>query len=203
MNIMHINIIAAFLAIATVANAQSSPDIQLIRSKPSDDLVLTVSVFKTHDMLYTTSSIQYGWLSVTNKYTMVFLPKDEYLCCAQMYDSMGNTVPLRSNAKNMGKHFFDLKYPSVDQLWDAIEDRMRIRPPHGTQGAAAESVFAGLKSSEGRTFPCPEDIFQIKKTGLYKVKLQFQAYERIYKGGHSFTYKLERFEPLEFTVTKK
>jgi hypothetical protein len=43
----------------------------------------------------------------------------------------------------------------------------------------------------------------MKKPGLYAVRLQCQVYETIYKGGQAFMYKLERFEPLEFTVAKE
>jgi hypothetical protein len=131
------------------------------------------------------------------------LPKDEYLCFAQMLDSTGNAVPLRWSFRNLGKHFFDVKYPSNEQPWSEVEDMMSIRPAHGTCPAMVENVCASQKSMEGRSFYGLEDVFQIKKPGMYKVRLQFQAYERIYKGGQNFAYKLERFEPVEFTVTKE
>jgi hypothetical protein len=54
-----------------------------------------------------------------------------------------------------------------------------------------------------RSLASLEDLFIVKEPRTYKVKLQFQVYARIYKGGQSFAYKLERFDPVEFTVTKK
>lgn len=191
------------LVVALGVNAQCLTDYQVIRSKASDDLILQVSIRKTHGILYSTSSIEYGWFTVTNKNCMVNLPKDEFFSFVQMFDSAGNAIPLQGAFTNLGKHFFDLKYPSTEQPGSAIEEMLRIRPPHGTQSAAGEIVFAGQKSMEGRSFYDLEHVFQIKKPGQYKVRLEFQAYERIYKGGQSFAYKLERFEPVEFTVIKE
>jgi hypothetical protein len=76
-------------------------------------------------------------------------------------------------------------------------------PAHGTQSEAAEILFAGRNSNEGRFLPCPDDLFELKKPGLYSLKLQFQVYKRIYKGGQSFTYQLERFEPILLKVTRE
>jgi hypothetical protein len=198
-----------YIAIITIAfvlvlrtNAQPSSDYQVIRSKPAGDLVLEVWLHKADATSYGTSSISYDWLTLTNQQIAVDLPKEEYFCMAQMFDSASNTVPLRPGFRNLGKHFFDLKYPSMEQPWSAIAEVMRIKPAHGTQSAAVEFVIASQKFGGGGSFYDLEDVFQLEKPGQYKVRLQFQAYERIYKGGQSFTYKLQRFEPLEFTVRK-
>jgi hypothetical protein len=184
-------------------NAQSWSHYQAIRSKAVDDLILEIWLYKTDQLLYNTNSIGYDWLTVTNKSHVVNLPKDEYFCYAEMFDSESNAVPLRSDFRNLGKRFFDLKYPSIEQPWSAVEEIMRIRPPRGTQPARVDFVMALPKIGEGRTFFGLGDVFQIGKPGQYRVKLQFQAYERIDKGGHNVMYKLERFDPVEFTVTKK
>jgi hypothetical protein len=67
----------------------------------------------------------------------------------------------------------------------------------------ADFVIATQDVGGGGTFDSLEDVFQIKIPGQYRVRIQFQTYETIYKGGHNFMYKLVRFEPLEFTVTKE
>ncbi len=195
--------LSILVCVAVGTNAQVSSDYQVIRSKPSGDLILQVSLDKTNGSLYSTCAIEYSWFTVTNQSIIVHLPKNEYFCYAQMFDSANKAVPLRWSFRNMGKHYFDLKYPSTEEPWDAIKEVILIRPPHGTQAAAAETVFAGRKSAESRTFSPLEDIFQLRKPGKYNVRLQFQVYERIYKGGQTFLYKLERFEPLEFSVTKE
>jgi len=63
-------------------------------------------------------------------------------------------------------------------------------------------VFAGEKTEEGGSFYNLEDVFEMKEPGEYKVSLQLQAYERMYKGGQIFMFQLDRFEPFEFIVTK-
>jgi hypothetical protein len=200
----YIILLTITFVVAVGTNAQSWSNYQVIRSKLADDLILEVWLYKTHPTLYITNGIGYDWLTVTNVNCVVDLPKDEYFCYPQMFDSTSNAVPLRPRFRNFGKHFFDLKYPSTEQTWSAIEDMMRIRPAHGTQQTATvEFVIATQDVGGGGSFYNLEDVFQIQKPGQYKVRLQFQAYERIYKGGQSFAYKLERFDPVEFTVTKE
>jgi hypothetical protein len=199
------NLIATIIAFLVIfgATAQPHAEYNIVRSKPVDDLILQVSLDEKNGIVLSTSPIGYGWFTVTNKGILLNLPKDECLCYAQMFDSNSNAVELHWNFRNSGKRFFDLKYPSPEQSWDDIENIVRIRPAHGTQSAAADVVSAGRKSCEGRQLPCFDEIFQIQKPGLYKVRLQFQAYKPIYKGGRNVMYKLERFDPVEFTVTKK
>ncbi len=195
------------MAIAFVAslatNAQSSHENQLIRSKPVDDLVQEVWLRKTLGILYSTSYIRYDWLTLSNQQMAVYLPTAEYACFAQMFNSASNAISLRWSFRNLGKHFFDLKYPSIEQPWNAIKKTISIRPAHGTQAAAADFVIASLDFGGGQSFYNLEDLFQMKRPGRYTVRLQFQAYERIYKGGQNFAFKLERFDPVEFSVTKQ
>ena len=63
--------------------------------------------------------------------------------------------------------------------------------------------MAQQDAGEERPLASIEDMFDLKSAGVYKVRLQFQVYMRIYKGGQSFVYQLERFEPLEFVITKQ
>jgi hypothetical protein len=109
-------------------NAQSWSHYQAIRSKAVDDLILEIWLYKTDQLLYNTNSIGYDWLTVTNKSLVVNLPKDEYFCYAEMFDSESNAVPLRSDFRNLGKRFYDLKYPSVEQPWSALKDVLRMKP---------------------------------------------------------------------------
>lgn len=184
---------------------------QVVRSKPSGDLILEVWLHKAHENSYSVLPLDYDWLTVTNKNCVVELPKDEYLCFAQMFDSASNAVPLQRNFADLGKHFFDLTYPSAEQPWSSvIKDVLRMKPAHATgpslglgQQTMADFVRAEQEVGERRSFNNLEDVFAMKKPGLYRVRLQFQVYARIYKGGQSFAYKLERFEPVEFTVTKE
>jgi hypothetical protein len=85
-----------------------------------------------------------------------------------------------------------------------------MKPAHVTgpslglgQQTMADFVVPGQKIGEGRSFYGLDDIFQLKGPGKYKVRLQFQVYERLYKGERIWMYKLERFEPVEFTVIKE
>jgi len=194
--------IVAF-ALALCSSARSGSDHDIVRTKPVGDLILQVWLDRTNGIIPSDRSIGYGWFTVTNKYIIVIPPKDEYLCRAQMFDSKGFAVSPRNSFTNLGKHFFDLKHPTTEQEWDAVKDVIRIRPAHGTQSAAPAVVFAGHENSEPRYLSCPDDLFDIKSAGRYTLKLQFQAYERIYKGGHTNVYRLERFDPVEFTVTKE
>jgi hypothetical protein len=203
MRFIHINIVTVILSLAFLANAQPSPDCQLIRSKPSGDLILEVWLYKTHGTFLSTNTLAYDWLTVTNKGTLVYPLKDEYFCLAQMFDSAGNAVPFRWPFRKLGKHFFDVKYPSTEQLWPAVKSTIRIRPLRGTQPARADILSTTQKHGEGRPFYTPDELFEIKKPGIYKLKLQFQVFERFYRGGQTFTLKLERFEPFEITVTKE
>jgi hypothetical protein len=174
-----------------------------MHSQPSGGLKMQVSMKETEGILASSTPIGYGWFTTTNQSLIVYLLKDEYLCTAKMFDSASNAVTLRNSFRDFGNHFFDLKYPSGEQTWDTIDGFTRIKPAHGTQSEAAETLFAGPNSTEGRFLPCPDDLFQLKSLGRYTLRLQFQVYERIYKGGRNFAYKLERFDPIEFTVTKE
>jgi hypothetical protein len=100
-------------AIALAISASPS-DYHVVRSNPSGDLILEVWLYKTNGNFYRVFPITYDWLTVTNKNCVVDLPKDEYLCFAQMFDFAGNTVPLQWKFRNLGKHFIDLKYPSAE-----------------------------------------------------------------------------------------
>ena len=206
----YIMILTMMLCAAPAVRALPS-DYQVIRSKPSDDLLLEVWLHKAHDDLYNLGGITYHWRTITNFQMVIEIPKDEYLCYAQMFDSANNAVPLRPAYKNLGKRFFDLKYPAPEEPWsDAIKDVLRMKPAHATGPSLgmgpqtiADFMIATPDIGGGRSFYNLDDVFKVEKAGKYKVRLQFQAYERIYKGGQSFAYKLERFEPVEFTVTKE
>jgi len=173
------------------------------RSKTVGELIMQVALQRSDGVVSSGNPIEYGWLAITNKGCMVNLPKDEFFCCAKMFGPDGKNIPLQSSFENLWKRFFDLKFPSGELPITAIEEMLRIRPAHGTQAAAGDVMFAGKEKTEGRSFYSLENIFQMKEPGQYKVSMQFQAYERIYKGGQTFVYKLDRFEPFEFTVTKK
>ena len=191
-------------AVALALIAQPSSDYRVIRSKATDDLILEVWLPKTGVVIPSSFSMRYDWLTVTNYQMKVDLVKDEHFYDAQMFDSAGHDIPLKESFTNLGKHFFDLKYPSTEQPSSEIEHLMRVKPAHGTQhSATVEFVIATQDVGGGGSFYNLEDVFQMQNPGQYRVRLQFQAYERIYKGGQDFTYKLERFEPVEFTVTKE
>ncbi len=88
--------IAFFVDLGT--NAQFSDDSQIIRSKSAGDLVLEVCLRKAHGTLYSTNnswSVRYSWLTVSNPSIRVVLPKDEYFCFAQMFDSAMSTATER------------------------------------------------------------------------------------------------------------
>jgi hypothetical protein len=184
------------------ADAQCADDHNIVRTKPLEDLILEVWLDRTNGLVSTSSPIGYGWFTETNTHMIVDIPKDEFLCSVQMFDTNGNAVRIREDYAKLGHRFFDLAYPSTEQRWNDVENVLRIRPAHGTQSAAPDSVFASQKSCEGRYLPSPESLFDVVKPGNYTVKLQFQAYERRYIGGEINMYKLERFAPVEFTVTK-
>jgi hypothetical protein len=192
--------IIAFVA-ALNAQAQSLSDYQLLHSKPVGNSIMQLALRRI-DGLFLSGPIEYDWLAATNKGGLVNLPKDEYFCSARVIGPNGKAVPFRKAFENLGKHFYDLKYPAGEQPGIAIDDTLRIRPTPGTQAAAGEVVFAGEKTEEGGSFYNLEDVFEMKEPGEYKVSLQLQAYERMYKGGQIFMFQLDRFEPFEFIVTK-
>jgi hypothetical protein len=150
----------------------------------------------------TSDSIDY-LLRATSNGISVFYPNDEYLCFAEMFDASGNAVLPRSSFGTLGLHFFDLKYPSGEQPWEQIEHILRIRPAHGTQSAKADRDLLGRKGWAGRPFHTSDEMFDLKAPGRYRLKLRFQVYEWVYKGGQTYAYILERFDPVEFFVTKK
>jgi hypothetical protein len=80
-----------------------------------------------------------------------------------------------------------------------------MKPAHstgpGAPGMEADFVIGTQDVAVHRWLPSVKDLFAVKEPGVYKVILQFQVYARIYKGGQSFAYQLERFEPIEFSVT--
>jgi len=190
-------------------------DYESIRSKPSGDLIVEVWLHKAHDNSHSfVTPIRYDCLTVTNKNCVVELPKDEYLCSIHMFDLAGNAIHLRSKYEEWGKRFNDLKYPSTEQLWNtSLRNILRMKPARIT-GPSGESLGIGpqmeadfiIAEQDGgsqKALPSIEDLFAVKEAGVYKVKLQFQVYARIYKGGQNFAYKLERFEPVEFMVVKE
>jgi hypothetical protein len=198
-------IIAIFVfVLAAGTNAESLSDYQVIRSKPTDDLILEIWLPKTNVVIPSSFSVRYDWLTSTNNQMKVYMLKDEYFCYAQMFDSSGNAMLLRSSFTNLGKQFFELTYPSNEQPSSEIENLIRAKPAHvKQQSAKVEFVIATQDVGGGAFFYNIEDVFQMQKSGQYKVRLQFQVYERIYKGGQNFTYKLVRFDPVEFNVTKE
>ncbi|MGP8201318.1 MAG: hypothetical protein ACLQU4_17645 [Limisphaerales bacterium] len=205
-------LILTLLVIGAAISATAKPsDYAELKSKPVDDLVLDVRVRKVDTTVYRTSPILYSWLTVTNSRGHVILPKDEYFCLARMFDSASNEVPRRATFKGLGSKFSELSYPSPEEPWsDRIQNVVRTRPAHVTgpslwfgKQTMADSVFATQDLGEQREFYNLEDVFDLKRPGRYTVRLQFQAYASIYKGGQTFAYKLERFEPVEFTVTKE
>jgi hypothetical protein len=191
-----------FLTTAFITNGEPS-DYQIIRSKPADDLTVQVAMRKMNGVADAGASIEYGWFTLTNAGCLVYLPKEEYRCSIQLFDSNSNSLPLRMNFKDLGKNFLNLKYPSSEQAWNAIENTVAIRPAHGTQSAAGEVVFAGQARFEGRSLASPEELFQMEGRGLYRLRLQFQAYTSLYRGGQVTVYKLVRFDPIEITVAKE
>jgi hypothetical protein len=174
-------------------------------------LVLEIWLFGPQGQFGPTGDIDYDWVTTSGSNLNVKIPKDGYLCFAQMFDATSNAVPLRHKFASLGKHFFDLKYPAAEQPWDAIKDTLRMKPARIT-GPTGPSLGLGPQMmadyvlarevGEHRSFSHIEDMFELKKPGLYTVRLQFQAYEQIYKGGHKYAYKLHRFDPVEFAVKK-
>jgi len=205
---------AATIVLLFVFSIDAEPsDYQALRSKPSGDIILEIWVNKAHGTNYSISvPIRYNFLTITNRNCPIDLPNEGYFCSAQMFDSAGNSVQLSVKHSAFGKRFYDLKYPSADQPWsNALRDVLSMKParitgPSGPSlglGAQMESdfVIAEQNAGEQRLLPSFDDLFVVRRPGVYKVRLQIQVYARIYKGGTSFAYKLERFEPMEFAVT--
>jgi hypothetical protein len=181
---------------------------QVIRSKPSGILVVECWLYKPRTNFYTTDSIEYDWVTTTMTNCKVVLPKEEYRCFVQIFDSASNAVPLRKNFEYVGKHFCDLKYPCPEQEWSQIEDVLSMKPAHVTgppmwlgEQMMADFVMAS-DIGEHRTLHNIDEMFDVKKAGPYTVRLHFHAFALIHKGGQQYAYKLERFEPIEFMVTK-
>lgn len=195
-------IFTLLIVYTTTFNARAS-QFHTIRSKPSDDLILELRLHKEGKNSYRLGPIVYGWLTFTNLQAKVKIPKDEYFCYAQMFNSRGIAIPLRPGFQTLGKSFFDLKYPSNEQAGDAILNTVRVQPPHGTQQTPTVNfVIATQNSAGGGSFNNLDEMFDIKEPGQYRVKLQFQVYVRANKGGNNWVYKLVRFAPVEFNVTK-
>lgn len=127
-----------------------------------------------------------------------------------MLDADSNAIPLRAAHRNLGKRFFELKYPGVEEPWsDELKSVLHMIPRHDTgpslgDGRTMRPEFTMVTQDEsvGRAFYDLGDVFQITKPGRYTVKLQFQVYVRVWKGGQIFAYKLVRFEPIEFMIRK-
>ena len=206
-----INSLICVLFVLCVLNTRAD-DFQWLLSKSARDLKVRVWLHTERDMSFSiTTPINYEFVTVTNKNCVVELPKDEFICSAQMLDSKGNAVPLSTQCAKFGKRFHELVYPSVEQKWDnALRNVLRMKPAHSTgpslgfgQQMEADFVIATQDGSSEHSLPSVEELFAPEIPGEYKISLQFQAYARIYKGGQSFAYKLERFEPIEFTVKKE
>jgi hypothetical protein len=130
-----------------------------------------------------------------------------------MFDSTGKSVPLRTKHRDLGRRFYELEYPSAEEPWSgALANVLRMKParitgPSGAQlgiGEQMESdfVMAEQEAGEERPLASVEDLFDVKRPGAYRVRLQFQVYMRIYKGGQSYAYQLERIEPIDFIITQ-
>lgn len=206
----------AMLASLFVFRLEAGPsDYQALRSKASGDLFLEVWLHKSDGTNYSlTDQISYDFQTVTNVNCQIELPKETYLCSAQMFDSAGNNVQLSRKYRDLGRRFYELKYPSGEQTWSSVlSDVLSMKParitgPSGSFlgiGKQMESDFLTAEQEAGEERPLAgvEDLFDVKRPGVYKVRLRFQVYMRIYKGGQSYAYQLERFEPIDFIITKK
>lgn len=191
----------ALLAItAAVAGPISLTD-GLINSAPVNDLVQDLMVQASHPIISSADRIDYGFSTVTNKTLNIFYPKDEYLCAAQLFDADGKSVPLRM--PKVGHGFFDLKFPSADQPWDAVSNMIRVRPMEGTGRSPWEWEFAVQRAITSHNFYTPDELFDISRSGSYKLRLQFQIFTDDVKYSRRSKLKLVRFAPVEVTVIKK
>jgi hypothetical protein len=211
MNYLRTTMLASLLVFRLEAGPS---DYEVLLSRPSGDIFVEVWLHKSAGTNYSLSDpIRYDFRSVTNLNCKIELPKETYLCSAQMFDSSGNSVPLSTKHRDCGRRFYELEYPSAEQPWSgALTNVLRMKPARitGPSGASlgigeqmqSDFVMAQQDAGEQRPLAGVEDLFDVKSAGVYKVRLQFQVYMRIYKGGQSFAYQLERFEPLEFIITK-
>ena len=103
---------AAILLSLCVFKLYAGPsDYQSLLSKPSGDLFLEVWLHKSDGTNYSLSDpIMYSFRTVTNvNVQIVELPKETYLCSAQMFDAVSNSVPLNTKYRDLGRRFNDLK----------------------------------------------------------------------------------------------
>lgn len=198
-------IFAAFLLLTMAAfwaQAQAAADgVEEFQSPPVDGLILKIWVHNSDGNHNSDGAIAYGWFTANSQTETVALPKDEFLCNAQLFDAVGQPVPLKPHLRGLGRLFPALRYPAPEQSWAAVQDTVRTTTGH--RGVKwPDTLSAGPHHGDSRPLSSIDAMFQVSAPGVYRARFQFQVYKVIHPGRGLVAYKLERFDPVEFAVRK-
>lgn len=153
--------------------------------------------------LSTTEKISLCFLTKTNEEIapIVYFPKPEYFCQMQLLDSNGIAVSKTWVGEKHGRQFSELKAYS----WESVNKK-----GNNTTGNIL-GIFNGsdkpdmtivhTNTAEGRDLPSVQELFKIKKSGNYKLLLQFQIFKRI-GSETNHTFKIVRLPQMEIPIGK-
>jgi hypothetical protein len=154
--------------------------------------------------LSATEKINLCFLTKTNEGTapIVYFPKPEYFCNAQLLNSNGIVVPKTSMGERYGSKFLNLNAYS----WDAVSKRGRNTggDRYGMFGGSdkPEMTILHTNVAEGHDLPSVQELFKISDSGNYKLSLHFQVFKRI-GNGTNHTFKVVRIPPIEIPIVKE
>jgi hypothetical protein len=175
-----------------------------VRTKAIEDLY--VRVFSTHDTDTTNNTSVDSklafcvWEANTNKNNevTVYMPTTlEYVYQVELLDTNGAALPKKKLAEKIGVKFLDLK-PSFTNDTGFELTRVHITPSLG-----GPYLFFPHKPGyyNGEPFYSPNDLFEIKQSGNYTLRIQFQfivaTNSNIHKTAH-----VVRFPPLDYPLVK-
>jgi hypothetical protein len=177
-------------------------DLELIKTKTIDGLYIgiTGSKFSTNDTP-TNDKLNFGiWRTATNNQAIVYIPTAlEYIYQLELIDTNGVALPKTELGKKIGVKFLDLE-PSfaIDNGFKLARERAMDEPSWGGRYL----FFPTRAGYGGQATYSPEDLFEIKRSGNYMLRIHFQIIARTGLGQDE-TAHVVRFPALDYRLVKQ
>jgi hypothetical protein len=137
--------------------------------------------------------ITYGFLCTNSPMAKIAIPKREYFLSAELFDSIGGSMPRSKLGESFGSKFRSLTNYSSDHI--------EKLPALGSNRERARVLRLWPDGAAAEKLPSVENLFQITNSGQYTLRCKFQVFEMI-KQGTNYKYNLVEIPSVEIPVHK-